>query len=41
MAKVLVELDVSKKHPNEIWIGYEVKGYFQKVDFKNLPIFCS
>ncbi|KAI0511101.1 hypothetical protein KFK09_011723 [Dendrobium nobile] len=41
VARVLVELDVSKKHPTEIWIGSENKGYFQKIDFKNLPIFCS
>ncbi|PKU72358.1 hypothetical protein MA16_Dca006358 [Dendrobium catenatum] len=41
VARVLVELDVSKKYANEIWIGFEVKGYFQKVEFKNLPIFCS
>ncbi|KAI0513408.1 hypothetical protein KFK09_009428 [Dendrobium nobile] len=41
MAWVLIELDVSKKHPTEIWIGSEMKGYFQKVEFENLPIFCS
>ncbi|PKU73466.1 hypothetical protein MA16_Dca024991 [Dendrobium catenatum] len=41
IARVLVELDVYKKHPLEIWIGYEVKGYFQKVEFENLSIFCS
>ncbi|PKU83169.1 hypothetical protein MA16_Dca007827 [Dendrobium catenatum] len=41
IAKVLVELDVSKKYPSKIWIGYEVKGYFQKVDFENFLIFCS
>ncbi|KAI0524502.1 hypothetical protein KFK09_003873 [Dendrobium nobile] len=41
VARVLVEMDVSKKHPIKIWIGSEVKRYFQKVDFENLPIFCS
>ncbi|PKU75422.1 hypothetical protein MA16_Dca026151 [Dendrobium catenatum] len=41
VARVLVELDVSKKYPIEIWIGSEVKGYFQKVELENLPIFCS
>ncbi|KAI0501240.1 hypothetical protein KFK09_016183 [Dendrobium nobile] len=41
VARVLVELDVSKKYPNEIWLGSEVKGYFQKVEIENLPIFCS
>ncbi|PKU67293.1 hypothetical protein MA16_Dca021245 [Dendrobium catenatum] len=39
VARVLVELDVSKKYPNEIWLGSEVKGYFQKVEIENLPIF--
>ncbi|XP_028549339.1 receptor-like protein 43 [Dendrobium catenatum] len=37
VARVLVELDVS----NEVWIGSEMKGYFQKVEFENLPIFCT
>ncbi|KAL0912359.1 hypothetical protein M5K25_018325 [Dendrobium thyrsiflorum] len=41
VARVLVELDISKKHPDEIWLGSELNGYFQKVDFENLPIFCS
>ncbi|PKU80089.1 hypothetical protein MA16_Dca021716 [Dendrobium catenatum] len=41
VARVLVELDVSKKYPNEIWIGSKVKVYFQKVELENLPIFCS
>ncbi|PKU70228.1 hypothetical protein MA16_Dca011074 [Dendrobium catenatum] len=36
-----MELDVSKKHPSEVWIGYDLNGYFQKVEFENLPIFCS
>ncbi|PKU74019.1 hypothetical protein MA16_Dca011875 [Dendrobium catenatum] len=30
ISRVLVELDVFKKHPSEIWIGSKVKGYFQK-----------
>ncbi|KAI0530805.1 hypothetical protein KFK09_000353 [Dendrobium nobile] len=33
VARVLVELDVSKKHPTEVWIGFEMKGYFQKLEF--------
>ncbi|PKU78243.1 hypothetical protein MA16_Dca018043 [Dendrobium catenatum] len=36
-----MELDVSKKHLSEVWIGFELNGYFQKVEFENLPIFCS
>ncbi|KAI0492514.1 hypothetical protein KFK09_026787 [Dendrobium nobile] len=41
MVTVLVELDVSKKHPQKIWFGSELMGYFQKVEFENLPTFCS
>ncbi|KAI0511113.1 hypothetical protein KFK09_011736 [Dendrobium nobile] len=41
VARVLVELDVTKKHPHEIWLGSEMNGYFQKVEIEYLPIFCS
>ncbi|XP_020695165.1 uncharacterized protein LOC110108744 [Dendrobium catenatum] len=41
IARVLVELDVSKKHPGEVWLGFELNGYFQKVEFENLLIFRS
>ncbi|XP_028550134.1 uncharacterized protein LOC114579511 [Dendrobium catenatum] len=41
VARVLVEVDISKKYPNEIWLGSEVNGYFQNVEFENFPIFCS
>ncbi|KAI0524767.1 hypothetical protein KFK09_004152 [Dendrobium nobile] len=40
VARVLVELDVTKKHPQEIWLGSEMNGYFQKVEIENLPVFC-
>ncbi|KAL0928089.1 hypothetical protein M5K25_002329 [Dendrobium thyrsiflorum] len=40
VARVLVELDVTKKHPREVWLGSEFNGYFQRVEFENLPIFC-
>ncbi|KAI0529727.1 hypothetical protein KFK09_002284 [Dendrobium nobile] len=41
VARVLVEFDVTKKYPHEIWLGTEVNGYFQKIEIENLPIFCS
>ncbi|PKU82763.1 hypothetical protein MA16_Dca015160 [Dendrobium catenatum] len=41
VARVLVELDVTKKHPQEIWLGSEMNGYFQKVEIENLSIFYS
>ncbi|PKU87424.1 hypothetical protein MA16_Dca008520 [Dendrobium catenatum] len=40
VARILVEVDISKKFPNEIWLGSELNGYFQKVEFENFPIFC-
>ncbi|XP_020694674.1 uncharacterized protein LOC110108388 [Dendrobium catenatum] len=40
VARVLVELDVTKKYPHEIWLRSEVNGYFQKIEIENLPIFC-
>ncbi|PKU71121.1 hypothetical protein MA16_Dca020781 [Dendrobium catenatum] len=41
VARVLVELDISKTYPTKIWLGYELNGYFQKVEFEKLLIFCS
>ncbi|KAL0908717.1 hypothetical protein M5K25_023224 [Dendrobium thyrsiflorum] len=41
VARVLVELDVYKKHPKEIWLGSDLTGYFQKVEFENVHIFCN
>ncbi|XP_020694935.2 uncharacterized protein LOC110108584 [Dendrobium catenatum] len=41
VARILVEVDISKKFPNEIWLGSELNGYFQKVEFENFPIFCA
>ncbi|KAL0924031.1 hypothetical protein M5K25_004833 [Dendrobium thyrsiflorum] len=41
VARVLVELDLSKKHPTKIWLGSELNGYFEKIEFENFPIFFS
>ncbi|PKU74074.1 hypothetical protein MA16_Dca019793 [Dendrobium catenatum] len=41
VARVLVEINISKKFSNESWLGSEVNGYFQKVEFENFPIFGS
>ncbi|KAI0529274.1 hypothetical protein KFK09_001821 [Dendrobium nobile] len=41
VARILVEVDISKKFPSEIWLGSELNGYFQKVEFENFPIFCT
>ncbi|KAL0926031.1 hypothetical protein M5K25_004412 [Dendrobium thyrsiflorum] len=41
VARVLVELDVTKKHPREIWLGSKLNGYFQKAELENLPNLCG
>ncbi|KAL0909402.1 hypothetical protein M5K25_020266 [Dendrobium thyrsiflorum] len=41
VARVLVEMDISKKHPKEVWIGSEMNGYQQKVVLENYPVFCG
>ncbi|KAL0904609.1 hypothetical protein M5K25_026737 [Dendrobium thyrsiflorum] len=41
VARVLVEMDISKKHPKEVWIGSEKNGYIQKVELENYPVFCG
>ncbi|KAI0503566.1 hypothetical protein KFK09_014500 [Dendrobium nobile] len=38
VARVLVEVDISKKYPNEIWLGSKLNEYFQKKGDGNLPI---
>ncbi|KAI0525021.1 hypothetical protein KFK09_004411 [Dendrobium nobile] len=40
MARVLVELDVSKSFPDIIWIGSECIGYVQNVVFEDVPALC-
>ncbi|KAL0912744.1 hypothetical protein M5K25_018740 [Dendrobium thyrsiflorum] len=41
VARILVEMDITKEFPNEIWIGSEKNGYTQKIEFENFPIFCT
>ncbi|KAL0903996.1 hypothetical protein M5K25_026064 [Dendrobium thyrsiflorum] len=41
VARVLVEMDITKNHPKEIWVGSESMGYLQKVVFENVPDFSS
>lgn len=40
LAKILVELHISKQYPHEVWLGLESKGYLQEVEIENLPPFC-
>ncbi|KAI0494577.1 hypothetical protein KFK09_024718 [Dendrobium nobile] len=41
VARILVELDVTKPYPNSVWLGPEKLGYVQKVVFECMPVFCS
>ncbi|KAM3340338.1 hypothetical protein P3S68_030208 [Capsicum galapagoense] len=45
MAKVRVEVDLTKPKINVVWIGSEdtnnpLKGYNQKIEYENVPKFC-
>ena len=41
VARVLVEVDVSKKYKDRIWIGTEKVGFFQRAVFENMPKYCN
>ncbi|KAI0531186.1 hypothetical protein KFK09_000739 [Dendrobium nobile] len=41
VARVLVEVDISKKHPKEVWVGSKAYGYMQKAEFEKVPEFCN
>ncbi|KAL0923173.1 hypothetical protein M5K25_007218 [Dendrobium thyrsiflorum] len=40
-ARILVEMDISKSHPDLVWLGPENLGYIQKVVVEGMPNFCS
>ncbi|KAL0918420.1 hypothetical protein M5K25_010427 [Dendrobium thyrsiflorum] len=41
VARILVELDVTKKFPDKIWVGSPNSGYVQSVVFDDIPHFCT
>ncbi|KAL0927042.1 hypothetical protein M5K25_001195 [Dendrobium thyrsiflorum] len=41
VARILVELNIFKSHPDSVWLGPEKFGYVQKVVLKGLSNFCS
>ncbi|KAI0494656.1 hypothetical protein KFK09_024798 [Dendrobium nobile] len=41
MARILVELDVTKKHAEKVWVGSVESGYVQTVIFDEIPSFCT
>ncbi|KAL0912109.1 hypothetical protein M5K25_018059 [Dendrobium thyrsiflorum] len=40
VARILVELDVSKQHPDKVWVGPDNLGYVQSVVLENVPPYC-
>ncbi|KAL0920788.1 hypothetical protein M5K25_009957 [Dendrobium thyrsiflorum] len=40
VARILVELDVSKQHPNKVWVGPDNLGYVQSVVLENVLSYC-
>ncbi|XP_060194994.1 uncharacterized protein LOC132624193 [Lycium barbarum] len=46
MAKVRVEVDLTKPRIDKIWVGledesYPLKGFYQKVEYESVPKFCT
>ncbi|KAI0527141.1 hypothetical protein KFK09_002739 [Dendrobium nobile] len=40
LARVLVEIDITKDFPDKIWLGSENSGYVQRVCFEEVPAYC-
>lgn len=46
MAKIRVEIDLTKPLPDSVWVGSEdekspLKGYTQKIEYENIPKYCK
>ncbi|PKU84950.1 hypothetical protein MA16_Dca022991 [Dendrobium catenatum] len=41
VARILVELHITKHYPYKVWIGPERLGYFQSVVMEDFPSFCD
>ena len=41
VARVLIEMDVSKLPPKRVWIGEEQEGFWQEVVYESWPKFCG
>ncbi|KAL0915877.1 hypothetical protein M5K25_013341 [Dendrobium thyrsiflorum] len=40
VARILVELDVSKQHSDKVWVGPDNLGYVQSAVLENVPSYC-
>ncbi|XP_071909746.1 uncharacterized protein [Coffea arabica] len=41
VARVLIEMDVSKQPPHRIWIEEDQEGFWQEVEYESWPKFCG
>lgn len=41
MAHVCIKMDILKKFPKRIWVGGGVGGFWQSVEYKKIPKFCT
>ncbi|KAL0922295.1 hypothetical protein M5K25_006268 [Dendrobium thyrsiflorum] len=41
VSRILVELDVTKHYPDQVWLGSETLGYFQFVEMEEFPSYCA
>ncbi|KAL0923313.1 hypothetical protein M5K25_007365 [Dendrobium thyrsiflorum] len=40
MARILVELDVTKRYASQVWLGSESCGYVQSISMEEFPLYC-
>ncbi|XP_028551955.1 uncharacterized protein LOC110104437 [Dendrobium catenatum] len=41
VACVLVDLDITKRYPDQVWLGFETLGYAQNVEMEVSPLYCG
>ncbi|KAL0919993.1 hypothetical protein M5K25_009089 [Dendrobium thyrsiflorum] len=41
VARVLVEIDITKTYPDKVWLGPDNLGYVQQVTMEDFPSFCA
>ncbi|CAH9112413.1 unnamed protein product [Cuscuta europaea] len=41
LARICIEIDVSKVLPSKIWIGNGNQCFFQSVQYEHLPVYCN
>ncbi|XP_071940756.1 uncharacterized protein [Coffea arabica] len=41
VARICIDLDISRELPSRIWIGTGSNGFWQRVAYENLPAYCS